>query len=110
MLEEILHAWWYVVDAAVASPGLHLFVRMLHHPNVVIWCDMSLSNYAKRKQTGDLVTPSPFGLPVPEGRAAAEFGRNDPVIWLDGDEIWGEYFRLRPLTIHLMMNDGDPEQ
>ena len=58
---------------------------------------MSLSNYAKRKQTGELVTPRPLGFPVPEGREAAEFGRNDPVVWLDRDEIWGEYFGLRPV-------------
>jgi hypothetical protein len=44
---------------ATAARGLLLPVpgcnRNLNvdQPNVVVWCDMSLSNYAKRKQTGD---------------------------------------------------------
>ena len=72
MSEEFWHVWHVAAAAAAAaSIGLRLVVR----PNVVMWCDMSLSNYAKRKQTGELVvTPSPFGPPVPEGEQLLNLG------------------------------------
>ena len=49
-------------------------IRMQHQPNAVLWCDMSLSNYAKTKQTDDQSRPVRLGFPGPGGELLLNLG------------------------------------